>query len=169
MSDYLQSHRLYSTRLLLSMEYSRQDSWSGLPYPTSGDLPDPGIIPMSLMSPAWAVTQSCPTLCDPMDCSTPGFPVHHQLLEHAQTHVYRVSDVIQSSHPLLSPSPPAFNSFPSSGSFPMSQFFASGGLSIGASASVLSINPSNALAEGFFTTSGTWKVYIYMILCKIAS
>ena len=48
-------------------------------------------------------------LCDPMDCSTPGFPVHHQLPELAQTHVHRVGDAIQSSHPLLSPSPPAFN------------------------------------------------------------
>ena len=53
--------------------------------------------------------QSCLTLCDPMDCSTPGFPVHHQLPELAQTHVHRVSDAIQPSHPLLSPSPPAFN------------------------------------------------------------
>ena len=47
--------------------------------------------------------------CDPMDCSTPGFPVHHQLPELAQTHVHWVSDAIQSSHPLSSPSPPAFN------------------------------------------------------------
>ena len=53
-------------------------------------------------------TQLCPTLCNPMDCSRPGFPVHHQFLELAQTQV-RVSDVIQSSHPLSSPSPPAFN------------------------------------------------------------
>ena len=51
-------------------------------------------------------------LCDPMDCSTPGFPVHHQLLELAQTHVHRVSDAIQPSHPLSSPSPPAFKIFP---------------------------------------------------------
>ena len=56
-----------------------------------------------------SAAQSCPTLCDPMDCSTPGFPVHHQLLELAETHVHRVSDAIQPSHPLLSPSPPAFN------------------------------------------------------------
>ena len=56
-----------------------------------------------------SVTQSCPTLCNPMDCSTPGFPVHHQLPELAQTHVHRVSDAIQPSHPLLFPSPPAFN------------------------------------------------------------
>ena len=51
----------------------------------------------------------CLTLCDPMDCSTPGFPVHHQLPELDQTHVHRVSDAIQPTHPLSSPSPPAFN------------------------------------------------------------
>ena len=56
-----------------------------------------------------SVAQPCLTLCDPMDCSTPGLPVHHQLPELAQTQVYRVSDAIQPSHPLLSPSPPAFN------------------------------------------------------------
>ena len=53
-----------------------------------------------------SVAQSCPTLCDPMDCSMPDFPVHHHLLEHVQTHV-RVGDAIQPSHPLLTPSPPA--------------------------------------------------------------
>ena len=51
----------------------------------------------------------CPTLCDPMDYSTPGFPAHHQLPELAQTHVHQVGDAIQPSHPLLSPSPLAFN------------------------------------------------------------
>ena len=56
-----------------------------------------------------SVSQSCLTLCDPMDCSTPGIPVHHQLLEFTQTHVHRVSDAIQPSHPLSSPSPPAVN------------------------------------------------------------
>ena len=56
-----------------------------------------------------SVAQLCPALCDPMDCSTPGFPVHHQLLELAQAHVHWVGDAIQPSHPLLSPSPPAFN------------------------------------------------------------
>ena len=56
-----------------------------------------------------SVTQSCPTLCDPMNRSTPGLPVHHQLPEFTQTHVHRVSDAIQPSHPLLSPSPPAPN------------------------------------------------------------
>ena len=56
-----------------------------------------------------SVVQSCPTLCNPMDCSTPGFPAHHQLPELVQTHVHRVSDAIQQSHPLLSPSPPSFS------------------------------------------------------------
>ena len=53
------------------------------------------------------VAQSCPTLCNPMDCSMTGFPGHHQLLEHTQTHVHQVSDVIQLSHPLSSPYPPS--------------------------------------------------------------
>ena len=56
-----------------------------------------------------SVTQSCPTLCDPMNCSTPGLPVHHQLLEFTQTHVHQVRDAIQPSHPLSSPSSPAPN------------------------------------------------------------
>ena len=62
-----------------------------------------GIMNQSVSS----VTQSCLTLRNPMDCSTPGFPVHHQLPEFTQTHVHRVDDVIQTSHPLLAPSPPA--------------------------------------------------------------
>ena len=88
-----------------------------------------------------SVTQLCPTLCDPMNCSMPGFHVHHQLLKFTQTHVHRVDDSIQPSHPLSSPSPPAPN--PSQHqSFPMSQLFAWGGQSIGvsASASVLPMN-----------------------------
>ena len=56
-----------------------------------------------------SVAQSCPNLCDPMDCNMPGLPVHYQLLEFTQTHVHWVSDAIQPSHPLLSPSPLAFN------------------------------------------------------------
>ena len=56
-----------------------------------------------------SVTQSCLTLCDPMNHSTPGLPVHHQLLEFTQTRVHRVGDAIQPSHPLSSPSPPTFN------------------------------------------------------------
>ena len=109
------------------MGFSRQEYWSGWLCPSLGDLPDPGT---ELASPVsytvgrffthWgtcealsflfsSVTQLCSTLCDPMDCSTPGFPVHHQLLELAQTHVHQVSDAMQPSHPLLSPFPPAFN------------------------------------------------------------
>ena len=85
----------------------------------------------------------CLTLCDPMDCSKPGLPVHHQLPEFAQTHVHQVGDATQPSHPLSSPSP--FSSYPqslpASGSFPMSQFLASGAPSTGvpASAPVLMI------------------------------
>ena len=56
-----------------------------------------------------SVSQSCPTLCDPMNHSTPGLPVHHQLPESTQTHVHRVSDAIQPSHPLSAPSPSAPN------------------------------------------------------------
>ena len=88
-----------------------------------------------------SVAQSCPTLCDPMNCSTPGLPVHHQFPEFTQTHVHRVGDVIQPSHPLSSPSPPAPH--PSQHqSFPMSQLFASGGQSIGVSA-LASVLPTN--------------------------
>ena len=65
------------------------------------------IINFSLMFSS--VTQSCPTLSYPMECGTPGLPVHHQLLEFTQTHVHRVGDTIQPSHPLLSPSLPALN------------------------------------------------------------
>ena len=96
-----------------------------------GDLPYPGTEPISPASPALAgaffitvppgkhhyipsvqfssVAQSCLTHCDPMNCSTPGLPVHHQLPEFTQTHVHQVSDAIQPSHPPLSPSPPAPN------------------------------------------------------------
>ena len=56
-----------------------------------------------------SVAQSCLTLCDPMNCSIPGLPLHHQLLEFTQTHIHRVGDAIQPSHPLSSPSPPAPN------------------------------------------------------------
>ena len=82
-----------------------------------------------------SATQSCPTLCDPMDYSTPGFPVHHQLPEPTQTHV----------HPTISSSIVPFSclrSFPASGSFPRSQFFASGGQNVGASA-LASVLPMN--------------------------
>ena len=64
-----------------------------------------------------SVAQSCLTLCYPMDWSMPGFPVHHQLLELAQTHVHKVGDAIQPSLPLSSPSPPAFNLSQHQGTF----------------------------------------------------
>ena len=76
-----------------------------------------------------------------MDCSTPGLPVHHNLPEFAQVHVHYFDDAIQPSHPLSSPSPPAFNlSQHQAKSFPVSQLTASGGQRIGASASVLPMN-----------------------------
>ena len=121
----------------LSMALTRQEHWSGLPFSSSGDPLNPGIERMSPASLALAsgffiagrpgkptnakylclmqkfqfssAAQSCPTLCDPMNRSTPGLPVHHQLPESTQTHVHWVGDAIQPSHPLLSPSPPAPN------------------------------------------------------------
>ena len=86
--------------------------------------------------------QLCLTLCDPMNRSTPGLPVHHQLPEFTKIHVHCVGDAIQPSHPLSSPSPPALNFPQESGSFQMSQLSASGGQSIGVSAST-SVLPKN--------------------------
>ena len=105
--------------------------WGGLPYPSPGDHPTQGLksclcfLPWQGVLYHWAtwkaqrltdiafqfssVTQSCLTLCNPTDCSMPGFPIHHQLPKLTQTHVHRVGDAIQPSHPLLSPSPPIFN------------------------------------------------------------
>ena len=126
----MQSHfspvRLFVTpwtvarQALLFMGFSRQEYWSGLHCPPLRDLPNPGI---ELVSPARvggffttepplqfsSVAQSCPTLCDPMNRSTPGLPVHHQLPEFTPTHIHLVGDAIQPSHPLASPSPPAPN------------------------------------------------------------
>ena len=124
----------------LSVGFSRQAYWSGLPFPPPGDLPNPGIEPGShalqvdslpseppgkkITSVQFSsVAQLCPTLCDPMNRSMPGLPVHHQHLEFTQTHVLRVGDAIQPSHPLLSPSPPTPHLPPASQSFPMSQLF----------------------------------------------
>ena len=87
------------------------------------------------------VTQSCPTLCDHKDYSLPGFPIHHQLPELAQSHVHRVGDAIQPSHPVI-PFCSYLQAYPASGSFPTNQFFTSGGLSIGVSASI-SVLPMN--------------------------
>ena len=143
----------------LSMEFFRQEHWSGSPFPPPGDLPEPEIEPVPPTSPALAsrfftmspkslvlglVLFSCSVmsiLCNTTDCSMPGFPVHHQLLELDQTHVHRVRDAIQpisSSVPFSS----CLQFFPASGSFLRSQFFASGGQSIGASASA-SVLPMN--------------------------
>ena len=95
-----------------------------------------------------SVAQSCQTLCNPMNHSTPGLPVHHQLLEFTQTHVHRVGDAIQPSHPVSSPSP-TVNLSQHQG--PMSQLFASGGQSIGvsASASVLPVNIQDRFPLGW--------------------
>ena len=116
-------HGIFEARIL---------EWVAITFP--GDISDPGIEPGSpalqadsLPSEQYcldlpltlshlkisvqysSITQSCLTLCDPKDCSTPGLPVHHQLLEFSQTHVHWVGDAIQTSHPLLFPSPPALN------------------------------------------------------------
>ena len=102
----------------LSMGFSKQEYWSEFPFPFPGNLPDPRIKPRSPGSDPLpsepsvqfsSVTQSCLTLCDPMNHSTPGLPVHHQLPEFTQTHVHRVGDAIQPSHALSSPSPPVPN------------------------------------------------------------
>ena len=95
------------------------------------------------------VAQSCPTLCNPMNHSMPGLPVHHQLLESTQTHVHWVGDAIQPSHPLSSPSPPALNLSQHQSLF-QSQLFASGGQSIGVSAStsVLPMLRTDLLQDG---------------------
>ena len=81
-------------------------------------------------------------LCDPMECSTPSFPVYHQPSQLTQTHVHRVSEAIQPSHPSVVPFSSCLQSFPASGSFLVSQFFTSGGqnIEISASASVLPMN-----------------------------
>ena len=97
-----------------------------------------------------SVAQLCLTLCNPMECSTPGFPVHHQFLELAHTRVHWLSDAIQPSHPLWSPSPPAFSLSQNQGLFQWVSSSASGGQSIGASvsASVLPMNIQEWLPLG---------------------
>ena len=84
-------------------------------------------------------------LCDPMNHSTPGLPFHHQLLELAKTHLHRVSDAIQPSHPLSSASPPTFNFSQHQGLFPMSQLLASGGQSFS-----FSVRPSSEYSKLIF-------------------
>ena len=111
--------RLFATLWTVSMGFSRQEYWSGLPFPSPGDLrvtqgsnpslPHRRQTLNHLSHQFSSVAQSCPTLCDPMNRSTPGLLVHHQLPEFTQTHVHQVGDAIQPSHPLSSPSPPAPN------------------------------------------------------------
>ena len=112
------------------MEFSRQESWSGLPFPSQIRFQFSAVQLLSRVQ-----------LCDHMDCSTPGLPVHHQLPEFTQTRVHRVGDAIQPSHPVV-PFSSCPQSLPASGSFPMSQLFTWGGQSIGVSAttSVLPVN-----------------------------
>ena len=97
---------------------------------------------LSVWSYCSSVTQSCPAPCDPMDCSTPGLPVHHQLLELAQTHVHWVGDAIQPSHPLSSSSPPAFSLSQHQGLFQWVDSSHQVAKSMGASASA-SVLPMN--------------------------
>ena len=89
----------------------------------------------------------CLTLWDPMDSSMPGFRIHHQLLDPAKTHIHWIGDAIQTSHPLLCPSPPAFSLSQHQGLFKWGWLFTSGGQSIGASASA-SVLPLNI--QGWF-------------------
>ena len=103
-----------------------------------------------LMTQFSSVAQSCPTLCDPMNRSTPGLPVHHKLPESTQTNVYWVGDAIQPSQPLSSHSPPALN-LSQIWVFSNESVFASGGQSIGvsASASVLPMNIQDLFPLGW--------------------
>ena len=104
------------------------------------------------------VSQSCPTLCDPIDCRMPGFPVLHQFPKLAQTHVHQLDDFIQPSHPLSSPDPPAFNFLLRiTDLFLISQCFASGGLSTGASASAPFL-PMNS--QDWFPLGLTGLIYL---------
>ena len=99
---------------------------------------------------------SCLTLCNPMGCSTPGFPVHHQFPEHTQTHVHHIGDAIQPSYPLSSPLlPPSI--FPSIRAFSNESVLSIGGQSIGVSAST-SVLPLNILA--WFPLGFTGLIYL---------
>ena len=113
-----------------------------------------------------SVTQLCPSLCDPMNWSIPGLPLHHQLLEPTQTHGHLVSDVIQPSHLLLSPSPPAFSLFQHQGPL-MSQFFPSGGQSIGVSA-LASVLPTNTQDRSPLKWTG-WISLQSKVLSRVSS
>ena len=123
-----------------------------------------------------SVAQSCLTFCHPMDWKTPGFPVHHQLPELAQTPVHWVGDTIQPSDPLSSPSPHAFNLSQHQGFFPWVSFFASGGQRIGASASssVLPMNVQDRFPLGWtglisLLSKGLSRVFSNTALWKLPS
>ena len=111
----LQSHELRPTRLLCPWDFQGKNTRVGCHFLLQGLFLTQGSKLCLLHCQAdslpqiRSVAQSCPTLCYPMNRSTPGLPVHHQLLEFTQTHIQRVSDAIQPSHPLSSPSPPAPN------------------------------------------------------------
>ena len=104
-----------------------------------------------------SVAQSCPTLCDPMNHSTPGFPVHHQLPEFTQTHVHWVGDAIQPSHPLSSPSPPAFNLSQYQGLFE----WVSSSHQVAKTANRTAIQPSNPTAGHAHRGNQSWKRHVY--------
>ena len=110
-----------------------------------------------------SVTKSYPALWDPMDWSTPGFPVHYQLLELAQTRVDQVGDAIQPPYSVV-PFYSCLQPFPASGSFPLSQFFASGGQSIGVSASA-SVLPMNI--QDWFPLGWTGLIWEYLCQCSV--
>ena len=120
-----------------------------------------------------SVAQLCLTPYDPMDCSMPGFPVHHQLPEFTQTHVHRVGDADGSISSSVVPSSFCPQSFPASGSFQISQFFASGGQSIGVSvsASVLPMNIQGWFPLGWtgwisLQSKGLSRVFSNTIVCQ---
>ena len=113
-----------------------------------------------------SVAKSCLTLCNPMDCNTPGFPVPNHLPEFAQVHVHWISDAIQPAHPLSPPSPPALN-LPASESFPRSQLFVSGGSSIEAEVSA-SVIPK--CFQGWFPLRLTGLIsWLSKVLSKVFS
>ena len=129
-SDSLWSHGLQPARLLCSWDFPDEHTGVGCHFLLKIVVSysrNPFLIPFTTPFSCWtskaikllpwislialfsSVIQSCLTLCDLMNCSMPGLPIHHQLLEFAQTHIHRVSDAIQPSHPQSSPSPPAFS------------------------------------------------------------
>ena len=131
MSNFLRPHRWQPTRLPHPWDSPGQNTGMGCHF----------LLQCMKVKSESEVAQSGPTLCNPMNCSTPGLSDHHRLPEFTQTHVRCVRDAIQPSHPVI-PFSSCLQSFPASGSFPVSQFFMSGGQGIGvsASASVLPMN-----------------------------